>query len=61
MTKSTNQRRTAASILEDIRKRLANEEGVLTDARAQVSASLARLMVLQQILDGAEKNGSDDE
>ena len=60
MTKTTNQRRTAASIVEDIRKRLVAEQQVFSLAKEAMSQSEARLVTIHSILDDAEKNGSDD-
>ena len=49
MTKTTNQRRTAASIIENIRKRLASEQLALQNTRA-------RIEFINSILEDAEKD-----
>ena len=61
MTKTTNQRRTAASVVERIRKRLDEERTLLFEAEAVVAIHRTRLDLLKQLLEEAEKNGSDDE
>ena len=60
MTKTTNQRRTAASVIESIRARFDDERSLLLAAVAKVSIHKSRLDVLQQILTEAEKNGNND-
>ena len=61
MTKSTNQRRTAASVVEIIRESVEEERKAVRVAEAEVSIRRARFEVLQQILAAAEKDRSDDE
>ena len=61
MTKTTNQRRTAASLVEDIRKRLVAEQQVFSLAREAVAQSEARLVTIQSILDEVDTNRGDDD
>ena len=61
MTKTTNQRRTAGSVIADIRKRYEEETQILLTAEAEVATHRTRVLVLQQILAAAEKDRSDDE
>ena len=56
----TKQYRTAASVIESIRARFDDERSLLLAAVAKVSIHQSRLDVLQQILNDAEKNGTDD-
>ena len=48
------------SVIESIRARFDDERSLLLAAVAKVSIHQSRLDVLQQILNDAEKNGSDD-
>ena len=56
MTKTTNQRRTAASIIEGIRKRLALEQRALRSNEADLLIVKARVVILNSILEDAEKD-----
>ena len=60
MTKTTRKNRTAASIIHDIRQRLAAELTVLVDAEDVVSLSKTRVAVLQGILDAADTTVADE-
>ena len=61
MTKTTNQHRTAGSILEGIKERYENELETLHKLQDEVEASTLRPSIMTDILNDAEKNGSDDE
>ena len=61
MTKSTNQRRTAGSVIADIRKRYEEETQILLTAEAEVATHRTRVLVLQQILRDAEDDGRPDD
>ena len=61
MKKTTNQRRTAGSILEGIQKRLDTQRDSLQEAEKFVVQCKIRVDVLESLLADSEKNGSDDE
>ena len=61
MTKTTRKNRTAASLVEDIRKRLDAEQQVFSLAREAVAQSEARLVTIQSILDEVDTNRGDDD
>ena len=61
MIETTRQRRTAASILDEIGARYAKEQRILFDAEAEVLLSKARLEVIKDIINNCEKNGGGDE
>ena len=57
MTKTTNQRRTAASVIESIRARFDEESLIVNAGEAKLDIHRTRRDVLYQILTEAEKNG----
>ena len=61
MTKTTNQRRTAGSILEGIRLALADEQQALRETEDKLKFHQVRMSLLERLLQDSEKNGSDDE
>ena len=61
MIETPRQRRTAASILDEIGARYAKEQRILFDAEAEVLLSKARLEVIKDIMNDCEKNGGGDE
>ena len=61
MNETPRQRRTAASILDEIGARYAKEQRILFDAEAEVLLSKARLEVIKDIMNDCEKNGGSDE
>ena len=60
-TTTTRQRRTVASILDEIGARHAKEQQILFDAEAEVLLSKARLEVITNIMNDVGKPGSDDD
>ena len=56
MTKTTKQYRTANSIIENIRKRLASEQRALRSNEADLLVVKARVVILNSILEDAEKD-----
>ena len=61
MTNTTRKNRTAASIIEDIRKRLVAEQQVFSLAKEAMSQSEARLVTIHSILDEVDTNRGDDD
>ena len=61
MPETTRQRRTVASILDEIGARYAKEQQILFDAEAEVLLSKARLEVITNIMNDVGKPGSDDD
>ena len=60
MTKTTNKRRTAASIVKKIRARLEEAQQRLEADELTVARSRERVEDIQAILDDAEKEGGPD-
>ena len=61
MTKTTNQRRTATSILNDISQRLLHEQTERERVQRELFMIDVRITTLQTILDEADNSGRDDE
>ena len=57
MPEPTRQRRTAASIIEGVQNRLADEVAQLQEAETLVTRIKTRIFTIQAILQDAEKNG----
>ena len=57
MTKTTNQRRTAASILDDVRKQLTSARLELAGAQQKANALQVKVNTILAILADAEKSG----
>ena len=61
MIETPRQRRTAASIVEGVKNRLADEQAQLQEAETLVIRIKTRIFTIQAILQDAEKNGSADD
>ena len=61
MTETPRQRRTAASILDEIRQRVAAEQQKLKEAQAAVEFHSTRLNAIEEMVPWAGKNEVDDD